>query len=203
MKKPVITISRQFASCGSDIAKLLAEKLNVKFYDKEILDLAAQESGLDIELIKEHDEAPTNSFLYALSLGSHSHTNFFHEYQDLHISDKIFNLQAEIIRKAADEGPCVILGRCAEDILHEYKNVVSVFIHANKDVRAKRVSEAQNIDLKAAMSVINKEDKRRTTYHNRFCDKNWGVADSYNICLNSEIGIENCVDIIIKYIEAL
>ena len=203
MKNPVITVSRQFASKGSDIAKLLAEKLGVKFYDKEILDLAAKESGLDIELIKEHDEAPTNSFLYSLSLGSYSHTNFFHEYQDLHISDKIYNLQAEIIKSAANEGPCVILGRCSEDILSKYENVVSVFIHADKETRAKRVSEVENIDFKSAMSVINKEDKRRTNYHNRFCEKNWGVADSYDICLDSKIGIENCVDIIIKYIESL
>ncbi len=201
MNKPVITVSRQFASRGSDIAKLLSEKLGIKFYDKEILDLAAQESGLDMELIKEHDEAPPNSFLYALSLGAYNHNNLHYEYHDLHVSDKIFNLQAEIIRNAANEGPCVILGRCAEDILSEFPNVISVFIHADKETRAKQVSENENVDIKKAMSIIAKEDKRRTNYHNRFCDKNWGVAEAYDICLDSKIGIENCVDIIIKYIE--
>ncbi len=194
----IITIGREFGSGGHAIAKMLAEDLGVKLYDKELLDLAAKNSGLSADILKEYDEKPTNSFLYSLSLGSYTYDSILSGVHNLPLVDKVFSAQSKIIREIAEKESCVIVGRCADSILKGSENLLTVFIHADIDFRAKRVMEYENISYEKAVDMVRKSDKKRASYHNYFADNKWGDASSYDLCINSEIGFENVVHII-KY----
>ena len=203
MSNIVITISREFASGGHEIAKILSKNMGIKMYDKEILDLAAEKSGLDSSIIEHYDEKPTNSFLYSLSLGGHSYESIVAGVPNLPLIDKVFSVQTEIIRNAAKSESCVIVGRCAESILREQSNVLSVFIHADIELRARRVAEFENITYNKAYDIVKKSDKRRASYHNYFSDSKWGDARSYDLCINSEIGTQKAAELIQFYAEKL
>ena len=203
MKKIIITIGREFGSGGHEIAKLLAKNLNIKLYDKEILDIAAEKSGLDPDIVEHYDEKPTNSFLYSLSLGGHSYESVLSGIPNLPLIDKVFSVQAEVIRNAAESGSCVIVGRCAESILKGNENLFSVFVHADIEQRANRVAEFDNISFDKAFEIVKKSDKRRANYHNYFSDSKWGDAKSYDLCIDSKIGTENVAKLIQFYVENL
>ncbi len=193
----VITIGRQFGSGGRAIGKLVAEKLGIPFYDKEIIKKMAQESGLSHEILDDYDEKPTNSFLYSLSLGAYTYGNSVTGIPEMPMSDKIFVIQSDVIKKLAKEGPCVIVGRCAESILQDNADFLSVFIHADFDARIKRVAEYDGISHDVAAEKIRKTDKKRASYHNYYSELKWGAATSYDLCINSKIGIETAANIII------
>lgn len=197
MEKMVITIGRQFGSGGRAIGKLVAEKLGIPFYDKELIKKIAQDSGLSHEILDDYDEKPTNSFLYSLSLGAYTYGNSFTGIPEMPMSDKIFVIQSDTIKEIANQGPCVIIGRCAESILKDEVEHLSVFVHANFDYRIKRVSEYEKIRHDQAAELIRKTDKKRASYHNYYSELKWGDATSYDICLNSCIGIENAAQLII------
>jgi cytidylate kinase len=197
MEKTVITIGRQFGSGGRAIGKLVANKLGIPFYDKELIKKIAQESGLSHEILDDYDEKPTNSFLYSLSLGAYTYGNSFTGVPEMPMSDKIFVIQSDAIKEIAKQGPCVIIGRCAESILKDEVEHLSVFVHADFDYRIKRVSEYEKISHDAAAELIRKTDKKRASYHNYYSELKWGDATSYDICLNSCIGIENAAQLII------
>ncbi len=135
----IITIGRQYASGGHAIARELSKLLGIKMYDKELIDIVSKESGISEEILRAYDEKPTNSFLYSLSLGAYSFENTFSSTPTMPLVDKVFAAQADIIKKLADEGPCIFVGRCADSVLKEYPNVLSVFIHTDIDRRMKRV----------------------------------------------------------------
>lgn len=196
--KFVITIGREFGSGGHEIAKRLADDLGIKLYDEELLDLAAKNSGLSTEILKEYDEKPTNSFLYSLSLGAYTYDNIISGVHSLPLVDKVHSAQARIIREIAEKESCIIVGRCANSILNGTDNLLTVFIHANIDFRAKRVMEYEKIPYDKAVEIVKKSDKKRASYHNYFADDKWGEASSYDICIRSEIGFDNVVHII-KY----
>ena len=187
----VITLSRQLGSGGHEIGKLLAERLDVPFYDKELLAVAAKQSGLSQTAFEEADEKPTNSFLYSLSVGSHMMAGAYTDYSQFLSNDQLFLKQAEAIRKIAAEGPCVIVGRCADYVLREHPGLVSVYVHAALDVRVKRIMQLEKLPEDKARSYVIKADKKRANYYNFYTGKDWNRADSYDFCVDAgKLGIQ-------------
>ena len=138
----IITITRQYGSGGHNIGKALSERLDIPFYDKELISLAAKESGISPEVFENVDEKATNSLLYSLSLGLYNYGNGFSSMGDLPVNDKLYILQHKIIKQLANEGPCVFVGRCADYVLKDHQNLVKIYIYADIDVRTKRAVES-------------------------------------------------------------
>lgn len=202
MTNTIITIGREFGSGGCEIGHKLAEKLGIKCYDKDMLDLAAKESGICQEIFESHDEKPTNSFLYSLVMDTYSFGYSSSGFTDMPMNHKVFLAQFDAIKKLASEGPCVMVGRCADYALAEYKDCFSVFVHADTDWRINRLSQKHNKTAKEAKDMINKTDKSRSSYYNYYTNKKWGSAASYNLCVDSsKLGIEGATRAIIQAIE--
>ena len=198
----IITISRQFGSAGHEIGNQLAEVLGIKCYDKELLSRAAKESGFCEEIIENQDERPTSSFLYNLVMDTYSFGYNASHYVDMPISQKIFLAQFDTIKKIADEGPCVIVGRCADYALADRKDCVHIFIYANEEDKLKHVMEHHDCSEKEAREMCIKMDKQRQSYYNYYTSKKWGRADSYDLCINSSLlGIDGTVTLIKQFVE--
>ena len=198
----VITIGRQFGSGGREIGEKLAEHFGIKCYDKELLSRAAKDSGFCEEMIKTHDERPTNSFLYNLVMDTYSFGYNTSTFMDMPISHKVFLAQFDTIKHLADTESCVIVGRCADYALAEYPNVLSVFISGNMDEKIKYISKLYDKTPEKAKDIIVKTDKKRSNYYNYYTSKKWGDARSYDVCLNSSVlGPEGTVDAILEIIK--
>lgn len=200
----IITIGRQFGSGGKIIGETLAKELEIPFYDKKILSIAAKESGMCEELFEDFDEKPTNSFLYSLVMDPYSlgygNTNSFNGL-DMPINQKIFLAAFDAIKKIANEGPCVIVGRCADYALDMYENCINLFIHAPIDIRIKRIIETESINEQKAKELIQKKDKQRASYYNYYTTKKWGDIKSYDLCIDSSIlGVDGTVALIKQFI---
>lgn len=201
--KYIITIGREYGSGGHEIGMKLAQKLGIKCYDRELLEIASRESGLCEEIFEHHDEKPTNSFLYSLvmdtySLGYSGGTS----YVDMPINHKVFLAQFDTIKKLAQEGSCVIIGRCADYALEDDPNAVSVFIKASMAARTERIMRLHGLTESKASDLIYKNDKRRASYYNYYSNKKWGDARSYDLCLDSSlIGIDGCIEMIKNFVE--
>ena len=193
--RTIITIGRQFGSGGREIGKKLADQLGVPFDDKELLELAAEQSGISRDVIENYDEMPTNSLLYSLSMGNYGMGGggpF-----TMPINHQIFLAQFDAIQKLSADGACVIVGRCADYALSKYPHLVSVFVHAEMKKRVERVCRLYNLSDKEAAERIIKVDKKRASYHNFYSTKKWGNADSYHLSVDSgAIGIDGTVDLI-------
>ena len=198
MSKYIITIGRQYGSAGKEIGFKLAEKLGVKCYDDELLKEAAKSSGLCEQILETHDEKPTQSFIYSLVMDTYSLGYNNSGFVDMPLSQKVFLAQFDAIKKIAERESCIIVGRCADNALADYKNVLSVFINADMDARVERIKERKNISKKAdAVDVINKTDKKRASYYNYYTSKKWGDSKSYDVCINSSLfGVDETVDIL-------
>lgn len=200
----IITIGRQFGSAGKEIGAKLAKEYGIPIYDKELLTRTAQESGFCEELIQSHDERPTNSFLYNLVMDTYSFGYNAAGLIDMPISQKVFLAQFNAIKKIADEGPCVIVGRCADYALMDYKNCVNVFIHGDMPCKIKRIMEKYNVPEAKAKDMILKKDKQRASYYNYYSSKKWGCSDSYDLSVNSSIlGVNGTVAFLKQYISAV
>lgn len=198
----IITIGRQFGSAGREIGEKLAENYGIKCYDKELLTRAAKESGFCEEMLINHDERPTNSFLYNLVMDTYSFGFNSSSFVDMPISHKVFMAQFDTIKKIADEGPCVIVGRCADYALQDYDNLIKLFIHGDEDTKVKRIMEKYNLSAEKAREMIIKKDKQRQSYYNYYTTKKWGNVNSYDLSINSSLlGIDGTVNLIIQYIE--
>lgn len=198
----IVTIGRQYGSCGHEIGRELAEHYGIAYYDKELLTRAAKESGFCEEMIKSNDERPTNSFLYNLVMDTYSFGYNASSFVDMPISQKVFLAQFDTIKKIADEGPCVIVGRCADYALADYQNCVHVFISADEDFKLKNIMESHQLTAAKAKDMMVKKDKQRQSYYNYYSSKKWGRADSYDLTLNSaKLGIKGSVELLIRYIE--
>ena len=198
----IITIGRQFGSGGREIGEKVAEYFGIKCYDKELLTRAAKESGFCEEMIQNHDERPTNSFLYNLVMDTYSFGYNASSFVDMPISHKVFLAQFDTIKKIADEGPCVIVGRCADYALAENSNCLHIFIYGDEETKINRIMEKYNLPSVKAKEMCNKKDKQRQSYYNYYSSKKWGRADSYDLCINSSVlGIEGTVKLIVQYIE--
>ncbi len=198
----VIAIGRQCGSSGKVIGEKVAAALGIKCYDKELLALAAKNSGLCEELFQSHDEKPTNSFLYSLVMDTYNVGLTSSGYMDMPINHKIFLAQFDTIKKLAEEESCVIVGRCADYALADDPNLVSVFITADDKDKIQSLKELYQIDDAKAKEVMVKTDKKRSSYYNYYSNKKWGDVRSYDLCINrSAIGVDGAVDMILKYIE--
>lgn len=202
--KHIITITRQYGSGGHDIGKALAERLDIPFYDKELISIAAKESGISPEIFKDVDEKATNSLLYSLSTGLYSYGNSFSSVGDLPVNDRLYILQHRIIKELSEKETFVVVGRCADYVLRENPNVVRVFIYANIDSRVKRAIARQEIDPARAKQAVQKADKRRANYYSFYSGKKWGMVDNYDLCINTtDISIDQAVDVIYNYLNIL
>jgi cytidylate kinase len=200
----IITIGRQFGSGGRGIGEMVAEHFGIKCYDKELLSRAAKESGFCEEMIQNHDERPTNSFLYNLVMDTYSFGYNSSSFVDMPISHKVFLAQFDTIKKIAKEEPCVIVGRCADYALSDLPNVLNLFIYGDEECKIKRIRErfSDITSNEKAREMMIKKDKQRQSYYNYYSSKKWGRADSYDLCINSSIlGIEGTVKLIIQYVE--
>lgn len=198
----IITISRQYGSAGREIGAAVAANYGIKCYDKNLLNRVAKESGFCEEIIEHQDERPTNSFLYNLVMDTYSFGYNTSHFVDMPISQKIFLAQFETIKKIADEGPCVLVGRCADYALADRDNVINLFIYANEEDKIKHIMKAQNVSEKEAKDLIIKMDKQRQSYYNYYTSKKWGRADSYDLCINSSIlGETGCVKLIMQFVD--
>lgn len=198
----IITVGREYGSGGREIGKKVAEYFGIKYYDKELLEHAANDSGICKELFEHHDEKPTNSFLYSLVMDTYSFGYSSAGFSDMPMNHKLFLAQFDAIKKMAQEGPCVMVGRCADYALADLDNCYSIFVHADKDWRINRISAKYDKSPKEAKDVINRTDKSRASYYNYYTNKKWGAAQSYNLCVDSsKLGIDNAVELIIESIK--
>ena len=200
--KTVITIGRQFGSGGREIGEKLSKAYGINYYDRELLARAAKESGFCEEILQNHDERPTNSFLYNLVIDTYSFGYNSSAFVDMPISQKVFLAQFDTIKKVAEEGPCVIVGRCADYALDGRDNVINLFIYADEDFKIKRVMDIYDLDEGKARDMINKKDKQRQSYYNYYTNRKWGKADTYDLCINSAVlGIDGSVKLIKQFVE--
>ncbi len=201
MEKVIITIGRQFGSGGSEIGKKLADNLNIKYYDKELIQLAAKESGICPELFEKADEKTSGGLLQAFAMGF-SMNGALYQPNDYFTDATLFQVQSDVIRKIAAERSCVIVGRCADYILKDDPHCTSVFIHSSEEDRIQRITGKNPVTEKEALEQMRKTDKTRASYYNYYTDKTWGAAMSYHLCLNSSvIGTDHCVRLIEEFIK--
>ncbi|MCR5045300.1 MAG: cytidylate kinase-like family protein [Treponema sp.] len=208
--KKIITISREHGSGGSAIGKIVAEKLGWKYYDKQLIDLAADESGLSPKFIEKSEQSLSSGWLYNMMLGSNYSSNYTAATtpNTLPLVDQIFNAQRTIILKVAKESPCVIVGRCADYILHvseEFsdKDILKLFIYANPEDRIKRAIEAYKIPEKDAKKTICQVNKRRANHYNTFTEFTWGAYEHYDMLINSSYaGLEGTAKLIVDAAKA-
>ena len=196
MTKKIITISRAFGSGGRTIGKEVAKRLNIPYYDKELVDKVAEESGFHADFIEEAGEyAPvTNSFLFNIAVSP----NPMAMMNTMSMADQLFVCQTNVIRRLADEGPCVIIGRCADYILKDRDDCLHVFIHADIAHRAERIVRLYGETKQSPEKRLTYKDNKRRVYYKHYTNRNWGEAQNYHVCLNSGlVGVEKCVDIIV------
>ena len=188
MPNRVITISREFGSGGRTIGKMVAEKLGIPCYDAELIEKIAEQSGYSAEYIKQEVEYGTGGWLSAV---------FADRSTGLTNQDKMFSIQSRIIEELAEEGPCVIVGRCADFVLRDKADCLNVFIHASMEKRAERIVKEYGERAESPEKRLKEKDKRRAAYHRFYTDMKWGHAQNYHVCLDSgEFGIEKCAEII-------
>lgn len=199
----IITISRQYASGGRVIGAALAKEYGIPFYDNDLITRAAKESGFAEEAFRAAESKASNSFLYSIAMGMTSFGGREFGHASLSLDDRIYIAQADIIRKVADEGPCVIVGRCADYVLRERDNVLHIFLCADMDFRVQRALKYGDIDANKPEESIRKIDKRRANYYNYHSCEVWGRAENYHLTVNTAAcGIENSVQIIKNFIDS-
>ena len=205
MANQIYTIGREFGSGGKYVGEELAKRLGIKLYDKDLLQKAAKESGFCEEIFQNHDEKPTSSFLYSLVMDTYSANGYSTaSFLDMPLNHKVFLAQFETIKKIAENESCVIVGRCADYALADHPNCINVFIKASMDYRIKLVSKRSNLTESKAKDMIVKQDKQRASYYNYYTSKKWGNSKSYDLCLDSsKLGIDGCVDMILKFKEIM
>ena len=188
----VITVGRQYGSGGREIGTALANKLGIVYYDDLLLKKAAEESGLCEELFHSFDERP-KSFLYSIAMDPYSFT-MHHVTPKGSIEQQVYLATYDTIKKLADKGPCVLIGRCADYALKDRDDVINIFVSAPIESRIKRVAARNNISEAEAKERIKKTDKSRASYYNYYSSKDWGEAKSYDLCIDSSLlGIEGTV----------
>ena len=198
MINSVITISRQYGSGGRFVAKKLAEKLGIPFYDNEIITMAAKESGYAENLFEKAEQVSTHSLLYSLSMFGTAAGVY-----GLPLSDKVFLIQSDIIKECAAKGPCIIVGRCSDYVLKEHTNLINFFLYSDMESRIKRVQKYYENDAKNLQEDIERRDKKRATYYNYYTTQRWGDIENYHLSIHTDaVGIDGCVDILEAFVKA-
>ena len=198
-KKIIINIGRQLGSGGRVIGKMLAEEFGCSFFDKELLNLAAKESGFSEKFFEQHDEHKL--FFKSLFHLHTSHVSDNNFYTNKFSQESLFQFQAEAIRKAASQGSCVFVGRCADYILRDFPDVFNIFVTAELEHRLERVAERHQCDMETAKKILNNKENSRASYYNYYTGKKWGHSSSYHLCVNSSVlGIEGTALLISDFI---
>ena len=198
--KTVITVGRQFGSRGRDIGIALAKKLNIPFYDKELLRAAAEKSGLCEKIFENFDERP-KSLLYSIAMDSYMFSLPGNGASDS-LEQQVYLATYDTVRHLADQGPCVIIGRCADYALADHPNTLKVFINAPLEKRIETVMAREKLTREKARALIQKTDKRRASYYEYYSAQKWGAVDSYDFCLDSSVfGLDGTVELIEKMID--
>lgn len=202
MEKVVITIARQYGSGGRTVGEMLAEDLKVHYYDKELMKLASDDSGINEALFVKADEKVKNTLLFRAAKNAYNGELIPPESEDFVSNDNLFNYQAKIIKQLAEEESCVIIGRCADYILRDYDNVLSVFVHAPKDFCIEQAAKKLSMSSKEIEKYIARTDKRRADYYKYHTGREWTDARNYDLCLDSsKLGFERCVEEIKAYMK--
>lgn len=192
---PMITISRQYGTDGHQIAKFLAEKLGIPFYDKDLITIASRETRFAEKAFEEAEKTATTSLGYILS--NRSNRSLY----GMPLNDQLFMVQSGIIRTIADQGPAVIVGRCADYVLSGYKPTIDIFLQASTEARTKTVMERENVSKKEAQARIARLDKSRATYYNYYTDRKWSDLNNYDIALNvSHLTAEEAAGLLATFI---
>lgn len=205
MKNYVITVARQFGSRGREIGKRLSELLEYKYYDRDLIALAAEKSGYSKDILGAADERASNSLLYTLALGSSAYSHGI-ERINVPLNDKLFIVQSNIIKDIYDnkdnEG-AVIVGRCSDYVLSDKENVLRVFITADFDSRVRTVAKRDGVSESKAKDLVVKTDKRRNNYYNYYTGRKWGKTENYDLVINSDVtGVDGAAKTIEACIEA-
>ena len=194
-KMPMITLSRQYGTNGHLIAEKLAEKLNIPFYDKDLIAIASQESRIDERAFDKAEETATTSLGYALSHRSNR------SMYGMPLNDQLFNIQSSVIRTIADQGPALFVGRCADYVLDGYKETINVFLHSTVESRLETVMERDRLNAREAEARIKRLDKARATYYNYYTDRKWSDLSNYDIVLNvSHLTPDEAADLLATFI---
>lgn len=206
----IITISREYGSGGHTIAKLVAEQLNIPFYDKEIIDMSAKDSGLSPDFISKNEQNISSGWLYTLLLGASyassgtsSRIGLNSQPQNIPLADQVFNAQRKVIIDLAKKGPCVIVGRCSDYILRhcseiDHKNLLNIFIYAPLADKVKRAIEQKGLNPETAEKEVKLIDKRRANHYNTFTERTWGNRSHYDLLINSSlVGLEETAKMIV------
>ena len=200
----VVTISRQYASGGREVAEKLAKEYGVPFYDRALIAKAAKESGCAEAAFDNVEMKATNSLLYSIAMGMNAYGSPDLGYTHLSLDDRIYIAQSDIIRKVADEGPCIIVGRCADYVLRERKDVVNIFIWSSMPFRIKRAIERDGVEPDKAEETITRMDKRRANYYNYHAIEKWGVVTNYHLAIQNDFrGVDKTVEVIKQFINSL
>ena len=199
MEKKIITISREFGSGGRSIGRLVAEKLGIPFYDKELVDQIAVESGFAPKFVEEHGEHSPGKTLLSYAFAPQGVPGVMN---GLSAADFLWNIQCNVILQLAEKGPCVIVGRNADYILKDRPDCLHAYIHADMDFRADRIVRLYGESEKPPQARLQEKDKRRQVNYQHNTGRDWGQAQNYDICLNSStIGVERCADIIVDMVK--
>lgn len=200
MENLIISIGRQFGSGGRIIGKALSNKLNIDYYDNELLTLAAKENGISPEFFENSDEKSISILEHAshwfenLAAG-----NLFND--NILSNDTMFKMQADTIRKLAEKKSCIIVGRCSDYVLRDNPNCVSIFLHSSEEERAKRISKRMNISEEEAVEIMHEEDKKRAAYYNFYSSKTWGESKTYDLSIDvSKLGEDGTLEFILNYL---
>ena len=198
MQKKIVTISRQYGSGGRYIGKKLSEKLGISCYDEKLIDMVAKESGFAQDFVAEKGERMTGSLLFNIA-SSLSYANNILSGNGMSLQDEIYFIQNRIIKDLAEKGSCVIVGRCADYILRERKDVLNIFIYADMESKMERAVTYFGLEKENVSAILKKKDKARSNHYKYYTDQEWGMASNYDLSLNSGIlGIDGCVEMIEK-----
>lgn len=184
--KTIITIGREYGSGGRIVAQRLSERLGIPYYDKEVIQGVAKKTGFAENFVRDAERRPTNSFMYDLYFST----------QSLSIPDQVFIAQSGIIKDLAEKGGCVIVGRCADYILRERKNLLRTFVYAPLEERVRRAREEYRNEEDNLEGFVIRQDKQRASYYNYFTSIRWGDRKSYDLCVSSALGLDTTVEII-------
>ena len=184
--KHVITISREFGSGGREIGSCLAKRLNIPFYDRGLVEMISAKSGLSEKFINEAELYREEAIKYA----------GYDVTLQMPLTHVVFHAESEVIQKIADEGDCVIVGRCADYVLQNRKDALNVFVYASIENRIERVKKLYGDKVNNVKAFIKRYDKDRAAYYDYYTDKKWGDLRSYHLSVNSDMGIDSCVEII-------
>ena len=199
MEKKIITISREFGSGGRTIGHIVANELGIPFYDKELVDQIAMESGFAPQFVEEHGEHSPGKSLFSYAFIPQGVPGVMN---GLSTADFLWNIQCSVILQLAEKGPCVIVGRNADYILKDRPDCLHAYIHADMDFRADRIVRLYGESEKSPQARLQEKDKRRRVNYQHYTGRAWGQAQNYDICLDSgRVGVEQCADIIISMVE--